>query len=244
MKTMKPWLALSALLATTAFAQDDWPKPSAASVAYNAFRNTSTTPTFGLSKVQALIKTLKYDQAGGMAVTDKQWNALTVAERFTYTMIHGEDENQNCDASPPIIDENLKIFAYTTPVFTNERGWSQRQRTYLANNRVAIVGLIRQIINSKHRIGANIKGTIQEINGWELVPDMIALYKRDRKDHDLLTTMMVLMDQNKFPEFLASSSWTKLYGPEANYQAYITANRANQDLIMQRGARFFTWKKQ
>ena len=241
---MKPWLALSVLLATTAFAQENWPKPSSASIAYNEYRNTSTTPTFGLSKVRALIKTLKYDQAGGMAVTSAQWNALTVAERFTYTMIHGEDENQNCDASPPIIDENLKIFAYTTPVFTNERGWSQRQRTYLANNRVAIVGLIRQIITSKHRIGANIKGTIQEINGWELVPDMITLYKRDRKDHDLLTTMMVLMNQDKFPEFLASSSWTKLYGPEANYQAYISANRANQDLIMQRGARYYAWKKQ
>jgi len=244
MKTMKHWLALSALLTTTAFAQDDWPKPSAASIAYNEYRNTNTTPTFGLSKVQALIKTLKHDQDGGMAVTSAQWNALTVAERFTYTMIHGEDENQNCDASPPIIDENLKIFAYTPPVFTNERGWSLRQRTYLANNRVAIVGLIRQMITSQKRLGANIKGTIQEINGWEFVPDLATLYKRDRKDHDLLTTMMVLMDNNRFPEFLASTTWAKLYGPDSNYQAFISANTANQDLIMQRGARFVTWKKQ
>ena len=76
------------------------------------------------------------------------------------------------------------------------------------------------------------------------MPDLATLYKRDRKDHDLLTTIMVLMENNRFPEFLASTSWAKLYGPDSNYQGYLTANAANQDLIMQRGARFVTWKKQ
>lgn len=241
---MKPWLLISTIaILSSVHGQVNTPKPSSASLAYSEFRHQNTSPNYGLAKVKALIKTLKYDQDGGMAITAKQWSALSVAERFTYTMIHGEDENQNCDDSPPIIDENLKIFAYTPPVFDDERMWSKRQRDYLANNRGAIIGLLRQTMNGRHRAGTNLKGTIQEINAFELVPDLITLYKRDRKDHDLLTTMMVLMDNAKYPEFMVSTTWTKLFGPESNYQAYISANRANQDLIMKRAANFVTWKK-
>ncbi len=49
----------------------------------------------------------------------------------------------------------------------------------------------------------------------EMIPFPISTYNTDRKDHDILTLLMLLMQQNKYPVFVASASYAKLYGDKA-----------------------------
>src|SRR5665213_2586121 len=108
-----PVLLLLALGVTTGFAQfGDPPGLSAASKAYREYRLTNSTPSYGLSKVQALIKGIKPGADDTSALSAKAYASLTVAQKFTYTLLHGEQFAQNCNGMPGIIDEEKKFFPY------------------------------------------------------------------------------------------------------------------------------------
>lgn len=229
------FLALSAFLS----AQENQPEPSQASKNYSRFRHTPTEPTYGLAKVRAIVKKLKEDEDMNRRMPAKEYENLSVAEKFTYAMIHGEDFSQNCDMMPSFQDEHKKIFAYPPSIFDDEATWSQRQRDFLHQNRAKVVGYLRSTINANHRVGVNLKQAIQEINAVELIPDLVKIYKRDRKDHDILTLFMILMKENKYAPFLASSSCKKLYAEDADYRSFLEANAANQKLILDRAIAFY-----
>jgi hypothetical protein len=50
---------------------------------------------------------------------------------------------------------------------------------------------------------------------------------------------MLLMKEGQYPEFINSASYTKLFGEESNYKAYLEANSANQQLVMDRAMAFY-----
>jgi hypothetical protein len=85
----------------------------------------------------------------------------------------------------------------------------------------------------------NLKNAILETNAVELIPDLIGIYRIHNKDHDILTVLMLLMKEGKYPEFMKSTSFTKLYGENANYKAYLQASSANQKLIIDRAMAFY-----
>lgn len=216
-------LCLIAVAATSLFAQEgmDGPKPSPASLNYSEFRHASVEPTWGLAKIKAIVKGLKEDEDMNRRVSDKVFNSWTLQEKFTYTMIHGEDFSQNCDMMPMILDEHKKVFSYFPGAFGDEAAWSERQTKFLEANRTKVIDLMKQTILSKNRVGNNFKNAIWNLNAVELIPTMVTVYSRDKKDHDILTLMMLMMKDAKFPAFLKTSTYKKLYGSEENWRSYV-----------------------
>jgi hypothetical protein len=240
------FLCIIAGAATCIFAQEmEGPKPSAESRKYAVFRNSSTEPTYGLAKVKALVAKVKEDQDYNRRLSEKAFNALSFEEKFTYVMIHGEDFSQNCDMMPQIVDEHKKIFAFTPSPFYEEATWSDRQTGFLKNNRTKVIGLVRNTIKSRGRAGANLKQVIIQLSAVELIPDLVALYNRDHKDHDILTVFMNLMVDAKYKPFMATPTYKKMYADEnTSYKEFLMATPANQKLVIGQATAFYkSWKK-
>lgn len=238
-------LCVIAAAASTLFAQD-YHEPSKAALKYATYRTETTEPSYGLSKVKSLIKkikTVEKDDGGNKILPDKQYDALSFKEKFTYAMLHAEEFAQNCDGMPITEDDYKHITAYPAGAWDNTSFWSVRQKKFLHDNRTKVIGLLRETIRAKHRVGANLKCTILELNAWELIPDMVTVYNRDHKDNDILSALMVLMKEAKYKPFLATPSYKKLYGEGASYQAFLNSNTANQKLEISRAMAFYNSKK-
>lgn len=238
---MRPTLTALLLSVTVAFAHaqdEDFPKPSAESQKYSEYRHRETAPLYGLTKVKALIKKLKPDRDDNRALSAKQFGALSSKEKFTYTMLHGEEFSQNCDAMPPIVDEHKKVFAYPPGPFGDEAVWSEQQRNFLTQNRSLTIGMLRDTIHARKDAGSNLKMAIAFLHAKELIPDLVSLYKRDRKDHDLLSVMMVLMNDGSYAPFQKSQVGQKLYGENASYMAYVDATPTLQNQIISQALAF------
>ena len=215
---------------------------SAATKQYRAYRVQNTEPSYGLAKVKAAIrqtKPTKGEDMDSVVLAPSVWTRLSTAERFTYCMLHGEVSSQNCDEMPWIVDEEHKVFAYPPSFHDAEESWSKRQLAFMKGNRTAVIRLLRETMAAKERVGVNLKNAITEIGAFELIPDLVKLYDRDHKDQDLLSVMAVLMKEGKDKPFLASITYRKLYGPEANYQSFIVANPENQKLMTDRAMAFY-----
>lgn len=225
-----------ALSTTIAHAQNDLQEKdvSPATRRYHENRNADTEPPFGLAKVKAAIKPLDDEKTASPL-----WPKMSVKERFTYCMLHGEVFDQNCEEMPWYVDEEKKVFAYPPPFEYGQAQWSARQRAFLRQSRGTVVGLLRRTIREKRSVGVNLKTVILELHANELIPDLVKVYERDHKDQDILSVLAVLMKDGKDKAFLASSTWHKLYGPNANYKSFVLANEANQKLMVQRAMAFY-----
>jgi hypothetical protein len=102
------------------------------------------------------------------------------------------------------------------------------------------VTLMTESIRRSHHIGLNYKKVIVDINATEMIPLLISMYNEKKIDHDILTVLMLLMSKNKYPVFINSVSWQKLYGdPKSNRRGYLDFNTANEQLILQRATDFY-----
>jgi hypothetical protein len=222
------------------FAQDgqEWKESSKESQAYHEYRVKPTVPPYGLAKIKGLIKQIKMDEEEMEALNQKVYDALSLREKFTYHMIHAESYSQNCDAMPPIQNEQKKIFAYIPDAF-DEYDWSDRQVKFLSSNRDSVIALMKESISRTKRVGVNFKQAIIEINAKEMIPFLIATYNITKKDHDILTLFLQLMKDNEYEAFLNSGSYKKLYSEDSNYQAFLNFNTANESLIIKRATDFY-----
>ena len=202
-----------------------------------------TVPPYGLEKIKALIAkipVIEGDGDGGIeALTEKTYAALSVKEKFTYNMVHPETYSQICDPLPAHPDEASRIYA-TLPDTYGEYDWSERQVNFFKNNRTELA----QLIKEQHTFKSNLKEAIVEMNATELIPYLIDLYNKDKKDHYILTLLLQLMKNNNYPEFVNSSGYKKLYREPKTEEDYMTAfhltyNKANEDLIIQRATNFY-----
>jgi hypothetical protein len=210
---------------------------------FHAYRTALTEPSYGLAKVKKMVNAIRRDRDENRRLSSKQFNALTLPETFTYVMVHGEDFSQNCNVMPAIKAEDKKIFAYPAEAFGDETVWSDRQTGFLKKNRSQIIKLIRETIQAQHRVGANLKAAIIELNAREMVPDLISAYQRDRRDNDVLTVLMLLMKQGDYQPFMYTPIYMKLYGDEnASYQEYLESKPANVKTILD-NAQLFSRKR-
>jgi hypothetical protein len=206
---------------------------------YHAVRVRLTVPPYGLTKIQALIKKINTDAGDNKPLGQKDYNALSLREKFTYNMIHAESYSQNCDAEPPETNGDKKIFAYLPDAF-GEYAWSERQTKFLSGNRDSVIAFMKESMGRTKRAGINFKQAMLEINAREMIPDIIATYRAGKvKDLDLLTVLMQLMKDNEYEPFLLSGSYKKLYAEETSYKTYLNYSKGNEDLIIKRSTDFY-----
>lgn len=207
-----------------------------------------TFPPYGLDTVKALIAKIIYKEdpdcgeCGTKALDDKTYASLSLKEKFTYHMIHPESYSQNCDILPAHPKEAERIYGTLTDVY-GEYEWNERQLNFFKNNRTDVAELMKLLIEKEHRIGNNFKEAIVEMNATELIPYLINFYNKEKKDHYILTVLLLLMKNNSYPEFVNSTGYIKLYGDRAtedyNNAPYLVYNKANEDLIIQRATKFY-----
>lgn len=236
-------LALALLTAAGPALAAEPPQPSRVSIRYHEYRQAKTIPPYSLAKVRALVRGIKTDQQENKRLNARAFSALTSNEKFTYTMIHAEDFDQNCDASPGILHEEGKIFAYVPSAFEDVGAWSDRQVKFLTGNRSRVIALLRETIRKQHRVGANFKHAILELHASELISDLADVYKATRKDHDILTVMMILMRDAKYRPFTSTRFYVKLFGEHADFGASLPATPANQKLVLDHAAAFYRSRK-
>jgi hypothetical protein len=221
------------------------PRVSLESRSYHDYRLKPTVPPYGLIKIEALIKKIKYNEEEEIRAIDKAtYESLSFREKFTYNMIHAESFSQNCAYIPPPKNEQTKIFAYLPDAF-DEYQWSDRQATFLATNRDSIISLMEGSITRSKRIGVNFKHAILEINAKEMIPFLVRTYKGNTimKDLDILTIFLQMMKENEYDPFITSGSYRKLYSDDSSYQSYLNYNKANEDLIIKRVMDFYNATK-
>jgi len=160
-------------------------------------------------------------------------------------MIHPESYSQNCSILPERTDEANRIYGHLPHIF-GDYSWSERQLKFFTENRDAVEQLMKPLIQINKKIGGNFKEAIVEMNAIELIPYLIEFYNREKKDHYILTMLMLLMKENRYPEFMNSTSYSKLYGKETGdyaiedvYGSYLVYNKANEALIIQRATDFY-----
>ena len=150
--------------------------PSKESDAYHLYRLKMSVPSYGLQKIKNQLATIKSDDDDNQILNKKFYTTLSLREKFTYHMIHFESYSQNCDAVPPILDEQKKIFAHF-PDSYYEYTWSKSQTDFLKNNRDSVIAIMKEIISRSGRVGLNFKNAILEINAKEMVLKIISNIK-------------------------------------------------------------------
>ena len=237
-------LLLSACIITAAatplFAQFDPPGITKASKAYHAYRMVETDPSYGLTKVESLIKRIKAGSDDNEVMAAKTFNALSVPDKFTYCMMHGEEFSQNCNGMPATLGEEKMIFGHPLGPWFEQNQWSDRQKSFLQKNRTAVVGLLRSTIRSNSRVGSNLKMAIAELDAWELIPDLATSYNKAKRDGDILSVLFLLMKDGKFKPFLTSATYKKIYSDEdASYKSFVSYNSENAQLTIQRATAYY-----
>lgn len=232
-------IVIFSIINTPAYSQMD---------AYREFRAQASVPPYGLSKIKALIAKIKpqsdedNSDMGISPLSTKDYDALSLREKFTYTMIHPEMYAQNCAIFVPQTNEDQKIFGYLIS-WMNEETWSDRQLQFLTKNRDSVMSIIKESVDRSKRMGVNYKDALVEINAWEMIPFLVSYYKENKKDKDVLTTLMLLMKKGSYTDFTKSKSYKNLYGIADNYESSMAFNRANEELTIQRAQAYYRSKK-
>ncbi|WP_276480312.1 hypothetical protein [Paraflavitalea pollutisoli] len=241
---MKRLLLSICLLATvlSVCAQEEWKEASKESQAYHTYSMQLTFPPFSLKKVQTLVKAIEFKDSenndGTEILKQSEYLKLTQREKFTYHAIHAETYNQNCDVMPPIQDEHKKIFGQLSDPF-GEYTWAERQRQFFRSNKDSVMAWIKESVGTGKRLGLNLKHIVVEINAREMIPFLISNYNSNKKDHDMLTVLMLLMKNNEYKVFMESLSYKKLYAPGTTYDGFLIFNAANEELIIKRATDFY-----
>lgn len=178
---------------------------------------------------------------GEIVAPDQQtYFVLSLREKFTYHMIHPESYSQNCDGMPPVADEEKQIFGQLPEGYA-ENAWSERQKKFFLANRDSVIALMQYCINADKNIGLNFKHVIVDVHATQLIPLIIETYNITKKDHDLLTVLLLLMKDGEYRPFITSSSYKKLYatGDDTYFSKHLTFNSENEALIIKRATDFY-----
>lgn len=221
-----------------------WGDPRPQDSSYYAFREKNSIPPFSTKKIQFLIdKRLKTlpdealtDYDAGIPARD--FNTLTAEEKFTYTMIYPEIFSQACAERMFVNDPQKKIFGQLLFVY-NGVFWSERQISYMKKNKAQVLTFIRELSGKTNEMGLNYKSAILEMNAWESIPFLIDFYQNNRRDKDILTTLLLLLNKGELSDFKQSKIYQKLYGPDKNYESWMDFSEANEQYIIETAQAYY-----
>ncbi|MDR2121953.1 MAG: hypothetical protein LBP34_02405 [Flavobacteriaceae bacterium] len=228
-------------------------EPDKESRDYHEYRIGNSIPPYALSKIKN--KMLKLDKGligeevkriedNGeyyFPLSEKDFSKLSVKEKFAYTMIYPENKPLTEVKEEVILDEDKKIFGNLVPVFT-ENGWSERQRNFLGENRKEVIGLIKESALKDRRLGLNYKIALKEMNAVETIPFLVDFYTtKDKKDRDILTLLILLMNDNKYYPFTRSNVYHALYGNDKQslHESSIEYSKMNEEYIVKTANNFY-----
>lgn len=236
---------LTLIVVISSLAQNEVNKePDKESRAYHEYRQKLSVPPYSLKKIKSLIANIKSEEefTRTTKLRAKVYDNLSLREKFTYNMIHGESYYQICSMPRPIYDEHKKIFGRFALVY-NEMAWSERQRNFFKSNRDSVIKLMADCISQSNEAGINFKRAIEDLNATEMIPLLITTYNVTQKDHDILTVLLLLMQHNNDAPFMASEPYKILYGPDSRYISHLPLNKVNEDLIIQLATAFYNGLK-
>jgi len=200
--------------------------------AFFSFEHRDAVPPYGLDKVSKLIYEIKGDQYSGTSLDEKTYQSLLLREQFTYHMIHPEQFAQICSMDLSRADRQKAIFAQLPLIFQGFK-WSERQWKFFSTNRDSVIAWMDECIRQENKVGLNFKRAIVYLNASKMTPLLIRTYTLGPKDNNLLTVLMLLLKQSKYPPFLASPLYKKLYEAEdASYHSAVDFSFDNELLIL------------
>jgi len=213
---------------------------SAYNYAYHEARTRLTVPPYGIEKIRAMISKIIPTSEKNEELKAADYNALSMREKFTYNMIHAESYCRDCVTASASKNEDKKIYAYLAGAY-HGFAWSERQTKFFSGNRDSVIQFMKESMGRTKRAGVNFKQCMLEINAKEMIPDIIATFKANKKvkDLDLLTVLLNLMKDNEYEPFLLSGSYKKMYAEETSYKTYLNYSQPNEDLVIKRATDFY-----
>lgn len=238
-------LFICLLVCSSWLAQGQQPTIDTAAYEYHSQRMANTHPDYHLQKLQQMIAvapTKGRERFGPpKAITPKAYLALSLREKFTYNLYEEESWSQVCSNYPYVREEAKKLFAFL-PRASQEFCWSDRQIAFFRDNRDSVIILLTESINDLGRVGLNYKKVIVDINAKEMIPLLINTYNRSKTDHDILTVLMLLMRDNKYPSFMGNAFYDRFYGDgrvSPLLAVHIDLDPATEQLILSQAADFY-----
>jgi hypothetical protein len=200
--------------------------------AFVAAESSDAEPPFGLEKVKKMIHKRKDDFLNHGKMDDSAYASLSLREQFTYNMINPEQYAQTCTIYFPQ-DEEYKQITAQLPRISEGFTWGEHQWKFFSTNKDSVIALMEECINKDNQVGLNFKRVIEYLNAKQMILLLVNMYNNGTKDHGLLTVLMLLMKEGKYPPFLAAPLYKKLYGDEnASYKTNTEFNSENEKLII------------
>ncbi|WP_128331332.1 hypothetical protein [Apibacter sp. HY039] len=216
---------------------------------YQDSRLKEAVPSYALSKVEKLISKLKQsseslnqDTKNDISkLSDKDFEKLSVKEKFTYTMLYPESVSKNNLNIPAISDEENKIFGYL-PDFKSNKKWSDRQISFLTSNKKEVIALIKESCLKDKFIGLNYKKALVKVKAIEAIPFLIDFYKyKDSKDKDILTALSLIVKDGRYFHYIRANIYKDLYGNDDKpvEESYIDDTASNEEYILKTASNFY-----
>src|SRR3984957_17838607 len=178
--------------------------------------------------------------AQSKALDPSKYAALTLREKITYDLTHPESYSQMCAGLPSNDSGAWRIAGHLPSLAFGLRTWSKRQRDFFTDNRDSVLLLVKEAIGHEGA-GVDLLIVIVDLNARELTPLLIDTYNRYRSNHYILTALMILMSNNKYPEFIRSPQYAQLYDPPSRFTSsdYLPYTTKNIDFILQQATSFY-----
>jgi hypothetical protein len=171
-------------------------------------------------------------------LTEGEFKKLNLRQRISY-FCYPEEFSQNCDAGEMEDSPKMAILVWigdNQPDGDN----SQRQIESMQQQRDSVIILLKECGSANNRYSDVMKRILIEVNGWELIPDLIKAYDAlTIKESTYLTTLIRFMSDAEYKPF-KQSAIGKLVD---DGQWEIPYTTANETLLISLAKQFHAEKK-
>jgi hypothetical protein len=244
-------LWLFPVLVLSLWAMDAWPQSNASIIGYGG------GPVKSQAEREAEFESYAHKKLEGRtpSLEDENWyemsevdldillQHLSPYDRYLYCVAKPESFSQNCynpedDEDGAVaytaVDTKPQIHGYfpTDNVFL----LSERQLELLAKDRAGTLAFIKEDVHRFGILTTHQKEVLLHLNAVEFIPWLVDYFKHTTKqqDSDVLVLFFQLMRDNRYPPFMTSRTYAKVYGNGPVHTGFIYLNQPNIDLTIER----------